>query len=172
MTTFVDTSVLLTGQQAEDQDPVVVIVRSAQTMLREGLGESGSEIFEKKFAENYSSKNFSAIFDLLMGNAVVIFKKVAAAEDVDRVAAELRESGAKVEVIAGDASDRGVAAEMVRLADMAFGRIDVLVCCAGGSGGAVEPLPDGRVNRHKGFHQAQDLRSAQLQPRQWTATPL
>ena len=85
MTTFVDTSVLLTGQQAEDQDPVVVIVRSAQTMLREGLGESGSEIFEKKFAENYSSKNFSAIFDLLMGNAVVIFKKVAAAEDVDRV---------------------------------------------------------------------------------------
>ena len=62
------------------------------------------------------------------------------AEDVDRVAAELRESGAKVEVIAGDASDRGVAAEMVRLADMAFGRIDVLVCCAGGSGGAVEPL--------------------------------
>ena len=85
MTTFVDTSALLSSQQAEDQDPVVVVVRSAQAMLREGLGETGSEKFEKSFAENYASQNFAAIFDLMLGNANVIFKKVAAADDVDRV---------------------------------------------------------------------------------------
>lgn len=81
MTTFVDTSLLLTGQQAEDQDPVIVVVRSAQGMLREGLGEADSGEFERKFSHEYSCKNWKSIFDLLLGNAPVVFKKLSTTED-------------------------------------------------------------------------------------------
>jgi len=80
MTTFVDTSVLLSGHDASDQDPVVVVVRSAQQMLREGLGESESGNFEKKFAEKYYSQEWANIFDLMLGNTSVIFKRLAAEE--------------------------------------------------------------------------------------------
>jgi hypothetical protein len=87
MTTFVDTSVLLSGQQAEDQDPVVVVVRSAQGMLREGLGETASADFERNFAAQYSCKNWGSIFDLLLSNAEIVFKKLASADEpsADRV---------------------------------------------------------------------------------------
>lgn len=57
----------------------------------------------------------------------------------NRVAEALREAGAKVEMVAGSAADRAVAKQMVEAADRAFGRLDVLVCCAGG-GGRGEPL--------------------------------
>jgi len=77
MTTFVDTSVLLTGHEASDQDPVVVVVRSAHGMLREGLGESESANFQQEFANQYSEKNWPKIFDLLLGNTIVIFKRLA-----------------------------------------------------------------------------------------------
>lgn len=87
MTTFVDTSVLLSGTEASDQDPVVVVVRSAHGMLREGLGESESGKFQQEFANQYSEKNFSNIFDLLLGNTHVIFKRLAAEEgNVESVA--------------------------------------------------------------------------------------
>jgi hypothetical protein len=86
MTTFVDTSVLFGDEQAaRDQDPVVVIVRSAQAMLREGLGETDSSTFEKNFAEAYANEEWARIFDLLLGNAGVVFKKVASADDIDKV---------------------------------------------------------------------------------------
>ena len=86
MTTFVDTSVLLGDEQAaRDQDPVVVVVRSAQTMLREGLGESESATFESSFTEAYDKSEWSRIIDLLLGNSQVVFNKVASADDVDKV---------------------------------------------------------------------------------------
>ena len=86
MTTFVDTSVLLGDEQsARDQDPVVVIVRSAQGMLREGLGESDSAEFEKSFASAYAESNWAKVIDLLLRNASVVFKKVSSAEEVERV---------------------------------------------------------------------------------------
>ena len=86
MTTFVDTSVLLSGLQAEDQDPVVVVVRSAQGMLREGLGETESVIFERNFSAEYSSKNWASVFDLLLSNAETVFKKLVGDSSVaDRI---------------------------------------------------------------------------------------
>lgn len=85
MTTFVDTSVLLAPEAARDQDPVIVVVRSAQSMLREGLGESESARFEKSFSEAYEGGNWGKVIDLLLGNAIVVFKKVSAAEDIERV---------------------------------------------------------------------------------------
>lgn len=86
MTTFVDTSVLLSGLQAEDQDPVVVVVRSAQGMLREGLGETESVNFERKFSAEYSSKNWASVFDLLLSNAETVFKKLVGDSSVaDRI---------------------------------------------------------------------------------------
>src|SRR5262245_51093975 len=60
-------------------------------------------------------------------------------EAVTKVAADLTKEGARVEIVAGSAAARAVADEMASKADKAFGRIDVLVCCAGG-GGAAEPL--------------------------------
>ena len=72
-------------QAARDQDPVIVVVRSAQTMLREGLGESDSAAFEKQFAEAYEKSEWASVIDLLLGNAQVVFKKVSAADDVDKV---------------------------------------------------------------------------------------
>ena len=86
MTTFVDTSVLLAGTpQARDQDPVIVVVRSAQGMLREGLGESESGLFEKNFNEAYEKEEFGTVIDLLLGNAGVVFKKVSSADDMEKV---------------------------------------------------------------------------------------
>jgi NAD(P)-dependent dehydrogenase (short-subunit alcohol dehydrogenase family) len=58
---------------------------------------------------------------------------------LDRVAADLAATGTRVEAIPGSAAERAVADAMVAAADNAFGRIDVLVCCAGG-GGRGEPL--------------------------------
>ena len=72
---------LLSGQDADDQDPVVVVVRSAQGMLREGLGEADSAAFESAFAAQYTAKSWPGIFDLLLGNAPVIFKKVASVDE-------------------------------------------------------------------------------------------
>jgi hypothetical protein len=83
MTTFIDTSALLSGQEADDQDPVVVVVRSAQGMLREGLGESASATFETAFAEKYAAKEWSSIFDLLLGNSEVIFEKIASVDEAE-----------------------------------------------------------------------------------------
>ena len=80
MTTFVDTSVLFSGTEASDQDPVVVVVRSAHGMLREGLGESESAKFQQEFANQYAEQNWTKIFDLLLGNTHVIFKRLAAEE--------------------------------------------------------------------------------------------
>lgn len=86
MTTFVDTSVLLAGTpQARDQDPVIVVVRSAQGMLREGLGESASGLFEKNFNEAYDKEEWESVIDLLLGNAGVVFKKVSSADDMEKV---------------------------------------------------------------------------------------
>ena len=86
MTTFVDTSVLLGDEQAvRDQDPVVVVVRSAQGMLREGLGETDSALFEKNFASAYAESNWAGVIDLLLGSSAVVFKKVSSADDVERV---------------------------------------------------------------------------------------
>jgi hypothetical protein len=86
MTTFVDTSVLLAGTpQARDQDPVIVVVRSAQGMLREGLGESASGLFEKNFNEAYDKEEWETVIDLLLGNADVVFKKVSSADDIEKV---------------------------------------------------------------------------------------
>jgi glucose 1-dehydrogenase len=61
------------------------------------------------------------------------------AEALARVAADLAETGARVEIVPGSAAERSVAEAMVAVADRTFGRIDVLVCCAGG-GGRGEPL--------------------------------
>lgn len=61
------------------------------------------------------------------------------AEALARVSAELAAAGARVESVPGSAADRAVADAMVAAADRAFGRIDVLVCCAGG-GGRAAPL--------------------------------
>lgn len=83
MTTFIDTSALLSGQEADDQDPVVVVVRSAQGMLREGLGDSASATFETAFADKYAAKEWSSIFDLLLGNSEVVFKKIASVDDAE-----------------------------------------------------------------------------------------
>lgn len=86
MTTFVDTSVLLGDEQAvRDQDPVVVVVRSAQGMLREGLGETDSALFERNFASAYAESNWAGVIDLLLGSSAVVFKKVSSADDVERV---------------------------------------------------------------------------------------
>jgi hypothetical protein len=87
MTTFVDTSVLLSGHEASDQDPVVVVVRSAHGMLREGLGETDSAKFQQKFAHEYTEKNWANIFDLLLSNTNVIFKRLSLEEgNVESVA--------------------------------------------------------------------------------------
>jgi len=61
------------------------------------------------------------------------------AEALDRVAAKLAHAGTRIETAPGSAAERSVADAMVAAADRAFGRIDVLVCCAGG-GGRGEPL--------------------------------
>jgi hypothetical protein len=50
-------------------------------MLREGLGEADSGEFERKFSHEYSCKNWKSIFDLLLGNAPVVFKKLSTTED-------------------------------------------------------------------------------------------
>lgn len=85
MTTFVDTSVLLVGPEAADHDPVVVVVRSAQGMLREGLGETDSEKFEKEFAAQYEAGNWGNVFDLLLGNAPVVFRKLGSTDEKEQV---------------------------------------------------------------------------------------
>lgn len=78
MTTFVDTSVLLSGTEADDQDPVVVVVRSAQPMLREAMGEEAGSAFESAFTEKYLQKNYCGVFDLLLSNSEIVFSKLSA----------------------------------------------------------------------------------------------
>ena len=80
MTTFVDTSVLLSGPEAADNDPIVVVVRSAMPMFREA-GESAALAFELDFRAKYESDDFSGVFDLLLGQAEIIFAKVANVAD-------------------------------------------------------------------------------------------
>ena len=52
-------------------------------MLREGLGESASATFETAFAEKYAAKEWSSIFDLLLGNSEVIFEKIASVDEAE-----------------------------------------------------------------------------------------
>jgi NAD(P)-dependent dehydrogenase (short-subunit alcohol dehydrogenase family) len=69
-------------------------------------------------------------------------------EALSRVAAELVLTGIAVETVAGSVAERPVADAMVAAADRAFGRIDVLVCCAGGGARAapLQPVIGDRPN--------------------------
>ena len=76
MTTFVDTSVLLSGHDGDDQAPVVVVVRSAMGMFRESMGELEAAKFESRFGEQYAKSDFCGIFDSLLATWKIVFDKL------------------------------------------------------------------------------------------------
>ena len=63
--------------------------------------------------------------------------------DLDAVAADIRAGGGEVAVLAADLTEDGAADRVAEAADATFGRIDILVNCAGASqGGVFWEIPD------------------------------
>ncbi len=79
-----------------------------------------------------------------LGATVVIASRRK--ELCERVAAEISAQGLKVEGMRCDATDRKEVAEMVGVVVERYGRLDVMVCNAGGTAAEPTYIPDGHVS--------------------------
>ena len=81
MTSFLDSHLEFSSADAADVDPVTVVARSVERLVRDSRGEKIASEFVENFERLYACEDFAGLFALLVSNEEVVFEKIRSASE-------------------------------------------------------------------------------------------